>query len=184
MKYFIKYTLAISVCLLLASCFENSDKELNDVAEIMGNASLTMTDVRTCVTDSGYIKYEFETPEMQQFDDVEEPYIYFPNGLKFRMYAENGTLLKSRIRCNNATYYKTTKVWELNNDVEAMTQKGDILNTEQMFWDTDKHRIYSEKFVKITTSHQIITGKGFESDEKLSYYEIKRPGGEIELENN
>ena len=81
-----------------------------------------------------------------------------------------------------AFFYKERNLWELNNDVEALTEKGERLNTEQLFWDTKEHRIYSEKFVKITTQNQVITGVGFESDEKLSKYEIKRPGGEIAVQ--
>ncbi len=174
--------LAIAI-ITMSSCMRNTHKELKEVEEMQEVAALTMMDLHSIVTDSGYIKYDFETPEMQQYDNAEEPYIDFPNGLKFKMYSNKGEILKSRIRCNNAKYYKTRKLWELNYDVEATTEKNDILNTEQLFWDTQNHRIYSDKFVKITTQHQIITGKGFESDEKLSQYEIKRPGGEIELED-
>lgn len=174
--------LAIAI-ITMSSCMRNTHKELKEVEEMQEVAALTMMDLHYIVTDSGYIKYDFETPEMQQYDNAEEPYIDFPNGLKFKMYSNKGEILKSRIRCNNAKYYKTRKLWELNYDVEATTEKNDILNTEQLFWDTQNHRIYSDKFVKITTQHQIITGKGFESDEKLSQYEIKRPGGEIELED-
>lgn len=181
MKYI--YTILTAIAITASSCMRNSDKELKDVEEIEQSASLGMKDIHTCVTDSGFLKYEFEAPEMNQYDNVEEPYIDFPNGLKFRMYSDQGSVVKSRIRCNNAKYYKTTKIWELNYDVEATTAKNEILNTEQLFWDSQKHTIYSEKFVKITTQHQIITGIGFESDEKLSKYEIKRPGGEIELED-
>ncbi|MDO4461284.1 MAG: LPS export ABC transporter periplasmic protein LptC [Bacteroidia bacterium] len=182
MKYI--YSLIALVLLSSTSCMRNTNKELKEVEEMQEVASLSMRDLHTIVTDSGYMKYEFETPEMHQYDNAEEPYIDFPNGLKFRMYSEHGQLTKSRIRCNNAKYYKTRKLWELNFDVEATTEKNDILNTEQLFWDTQNHKIYSDKFVKITTKHQVITGKGFESDEKLSQYEIKRPGGEIELEEN
>ena len=172
-----------SILLLVCSCMKNNDKEIKDVEELQESASLEMSDVHSQVTDSGFINYDFEAPNMLQYDNEEEPYIDFPNGLKFKMYSAQGTTIKSRIRCNNARYMKNAKVWILNNDVEAMTAKGEILNTEQLYWDTQQHRIYSEKFVKITTQHQVITGVGFESDEKLSKYEIKRPGGEIELEN-
>lgn len=169
---------------VLSSCMKNSSQELKDIETEQERSSLSMQDLHTIVTDSGVYKYEFETPELHQYDNVEEPYVYFPKGLKFKMFGEQGTLIKSRIRCNNARYFKSKNLWELNNDVEAMTEKGDILNTEQMYWDTQERRIYSEKFVRITTKNQIITGVGFESDEKLSKYEIKNPGGEIEIESS
>jgi len=176
-------TLVLLAVIVLPSCIKNSHKEIHEVESYQERATLAVKDLHTFVTDSGFYKYEFETPDMQQYDNVEEPYIDFPVGLKFKMFGERGEVQKSKIRCNNAKYYKEKSLWELNNDVEALTEKGDILNTEQLFWDTKEHRIYSDKFVKITTKNQIITGYGFESDEKLSKYEIKHPGGEIEVEN-
>lgn len=179
---------SLSLCALTASaivavsCMSNEQHELKAVEQEMERASLSVYDLHTFVTDSGVYKYELETPELQQYDNVEEPYTDFPGGLNFKMYDNGGKLLKSRIRCNKARYYKKKNLWELNNDVEAMTEKGDILNTEQLFWDTEKRRIYSDKFVKITTKGQLITGRGFESDDRMSKYEIKRPGGEIDVQ--
>lgn len=167
---------------VFSACMENSKQELQDIEEEINRPSLSAKNYHTIVTDSGYCKYDFETPELIQYENVEDPHVYFPLGLNFRMYGEKGQLLKTRIKCNNAYYYKERNLWELNNDVEAETEKGERLNTEQLFWDTKERKIYSEKFVKITTKNQVITGIGFESDEKLSKYEIKRPGGEIAVE--
>lgn len=163
-------------------CMENSNKELKAVEEEINRPSLSSKDFHTTVTDSGYLKYDFETPELVQYDNVEDPYIHFPSGLTFKMYGAQGEQMKSRVDCKNAFYYKERNLWELNNNVEAITEKGEKLNTEQLYWDTKEHRIYSDKFVQITTDNQVITGEGFESDEKMSKYEIKRPGGEIAVE--
>lgn len=173
-----------SSALLFPSCLRNDDCELKAVEQEMERSSLGAFDLHTFVTDSGRYKYEFTTPELQQYDNVEEPFVDFPGGLNFKMYDADGVRVKSRIRCNKARYYKSKNLWELNNDVEAVTEKGDILNTEQMFWDTRERRIYSDKFVKITTKGQLITGRGFESDDRMSYYEIKNPGGEIDVKES
>lgn len=167
---------------LFVGCIENTNEELQEVEAEINRPSLSAVDYHTTVTDSGFYKYDFETPQLAQYDNVDDPYIVFPLGLTFKMYGEKGKIITSRIKCNNAFFYKERNLWELNNDVEALTEKGERLNTEQLFWDTKEHRIYSEKFVKITTQNQVITGVGFESDEKLSKYEIKRPGGEIAVQ--
>lgn len=166
----------------VSSCMSNTDRELKTVEHIQESATLSAFELHSFVTDTGVYKYEFETPELHQYDNVEKPYTDFPQGLRFVMYASGGKVVSSRISCNNARYHKSENLWELNHDVEAMTQKGDILNTEQLFWNTETRRIYSEKFVKITTKNQVITGRGFESDDQLSKYEIRRPGGQIDVE--
>lgn len=169
--------------LFLPSCLRNQPEELKAVEEEMERSSLAAYDLHSFVTDTGAFKYEFITPELQQYDNAEEPYTDFPGGLDFRMYDNGGTRIKSQVRCNKARYYKKKNLWELNNDVVALTEKGDVLNTEQMFWNTVEHRIYSDKFVKINTKGQMITGRGFESDDRMSKYEIKHPGGEIDVED-
>ena len=179
----ISNALALLIVLTFSACFSNDKEELKVVEDEQERPSLIVRDLHTTVTDSGFIKYDFETVELMQYDNVEEPYINFPKGLKFKMFSNKGKILKTTIKCNNAKYYKEKNLWELNNDVEARTEKGDVLNTEQLFWDTKAHKINSEKFVRISTKNQVITGYGFESDEKLSKYEIKNPGGEIEIPN-
>lgn len=175
--------LALLATLFLSSCLKNEQKDLKAIETEMERASLAAYDLHTFVTDTGLYKYEFITPELQQFDNAEEPYTDFPGGLDFRMYDSDGKVIKSQVRCNKARYYKKKNLWELNNDVVALTEKGDVLNTEQMFWNTAERRIYSEKFVKINTKGQMITGRGFESDDRMSKYEIKHPGGEIDVED-
>ncbi|MBP5364967.1 MAG: LPS export ABC transporter periplasmic protein LptC [Bacteroidales bacterium] len=179
----ISNALALLIVLTFSSCFSNKTEELQAVEDEQERPSLIVRDLHTIVTDSGFIKYDFETSDLAQYDNVDEPYINFPKGLTFKMYSDEGRNLKTTIKCNNAKFYKTQNLWELNNDVEARTGKGDLLNSEQLFWNTKEHRIYSDKFVRISTKNQVITGYGFESDEKMSKYEIKNPGGEIEIPN-
>jgi LPS export ABC transporter protein LptC len=188
LKNIIRYTASVLIWALAVvvfeGCIENSNEELQEVETEINRPSLSAKNYHTIVTDSGFYKYDFETPELEQYENVEDPYIFFPQGLTFKMYGQKGTVVTSSVKCNNAYYYKERNLWELNNDVEAITEKGERLNCEQLFWNTKEHVIYSDKFVKITTQNQVITGVGFESDEKLSKYEIKRPGGEIAVKRN
>lgn len=188
LKNIIRYTASVLIWALAVvvfeGCIENSNEELQEVEAEINRPSLSAKNYHTIVTDSGFYKYDFETPELEQYENVEDPYIFFPQGLTFKMYGQKGTVVTSCVKCNNAYYYKERNLWELNNDVEAITEKGERLNCEQLFWNTKEHVIYSDKFVKITTQNQVITGVGFESDEKLSKYEIKRPGGEIAVKRN
>lgn len=169
--------------LVFVSCQSNRKEDLQAVEDFQERPGMSAFDLETVVTDSGFYKYRFSTPELYKYDNTEKPYTDFPKGISFRMFDRDSTRIKSSITCKNARYYNTENLWELNNDVEAMTEKGDILNTEQMFWNTKEHVIYSDKFVKITTASQIIMGYGFESDERMSKYEIRRPSGQIEVDN-
>ncbi len=161
----------------------NSSEDLAQFEAEQERSSFSAFDLHTFVTDSGYYRYEFESPELHQFDNLEEPYVDFPHGLRFKSFDQHGTVLKTQIRSNNAKYYKQKNLWELNNDVQAVNEKGNLLCTEQLFWNAEEKQIYTDKFVKITTETQTITGIGLTSDDALTHYEIKHPGGEIEFED-
>lgn len=62
----------------------------------------------------------------------------------------------------------------VKNNVEAISVKGDKLNTEELTWNQKTQKISSDKFVKITTRDEIIFGDGFESNQDLTNYKIKK----------
>jgi LPS export ABC transporter protein LptC len=97
------------------------------------------------------------------------------------MYQEDGEI-ESQIKCRNAINYEKKGLWELNIDVEAINEKGEVLNTEQLFWDTKAKRIYSDKQVTITQGDGVIIGVGFEADENMENWTIKSPQGDLEFD--
>ena len=119
---------------------------------------------------------------MLQFDQRKEPTIEFPQGLHLFIYDQNEEI-DAQIKCNAAIYYQNDELWELRNDVEAVNTNGEIINTELMFWDRKKQIIYSDQFIKITTDTEIITGYGFESDERLENYKIRNISGILQIED-
>ena len=173
--------LVLAVSIFFTSCKSNDPEEIKALTEQLDIPSLTVNDLETTVLDSGKIKYRLITPLLVRYENTDEPYDDFPEGLHFLSFNTKGEI-SSQIKCNNARHYAKTDLWELNNNVEAINEKGEILNTEQLFWDMKKKLIYSEKHVKITTKSDIINGIGFESKDDLSNYTIKNITGIVEVE--
>jgi LPS export ABC transporter protein LptC len=173
--------LVLAVSIFFTSCKSNDPEEIKALTEQLDIPSLTVNDLKTTVLDSGKIKYRLITPLLVRYENTDEPYDDFPEGLHFLSFNTKGEI-SSQIKCNNARHYAKTDLWELNNNVEAINEKGEILNTEQLFWDMKKKLIYSEKHVKITTKSDIINGIGFESKDDLSNYTIKNITGIVEVE--
>jgi LPS export ABC transporter protein LptC len=173
--------LVLAVSIFFTSCKSNDPEEIKALTEQLDIPSLTVNDLKTTVLDAGKIKYRLITPLLVRYENTDEPYDDFPEGLHFLSFNTKGEI-SSQIKCNNARHYAKTDLWELNNNVEAINEKGEILNTEQLFWDMKKKLIYSEKHVKITTKSDIINGIGFESKDDLSNYTIKNITGIVEVE--
>ncbi|MBI9064080.1 MAG: LPS export ABC transporter periplasmic protein LptC [Marinilabiliaceae bacterium] len=187
-KNSLRTALAASSILLLAvsfgtSCSSNKPEEIKAISNREDLPALSYNELETVITDSGKVKYRFITPEMLSYKyKKEEPYIDFPSGFHLFIYDASGEV-ETQIKCMNAIYYEKPKeLWELNNDVQGINAKGEVLNSEQLFWDMKEERLYTDKFVKITTPTQIITGTGLESDQTLSNWRIKNVSGELEIE--
>lgn len=167
----------------IISCESNKPEEIKAVTNLQDIPALILTNLETVVNDSGIVKYKFIAPELYQYDKKQQPYIDFPKGLTVIIYTNTGDI-DAKIQSKWAKYLVKEKLWELKNDVVAVNQKGDILNTEQLFWNEIKESVYSELYTKITTKTQILTGIGFESNQTLTKYTFHKPQGIFEIENN
>jgi hypothetical protein len=61
--------------------------------------------------------------------------------------------------------------------VKATNLDGEHFECDQLFWDENTEKVYSDSRVKITQKDKIITGYGFESNQALTKYTIRKPEG-------
>ncbi|WP_462316929.1 LPS export ABC transporter periplasmic protein LptC [Marinilabilia sp.] len=173
--------LLLAVLFFSGACQSNKPSEIKAVVDEENFPSLALNDLETVITDSGRVAYRFITPEMNKYDNREEPYTEFPKGLHLIVY-NNQEEIDAQIKSQYAIYYERDELWELQNNVEAVNFKNEVINTEQLFWDAREHRIYSDEFIKITTDQEILTGYGFESDESLENYTIQNISGILAID--
>ncbi len=173
----------ILLAFVILACTPNKPEEIKALTNSEELPSLTIKELTTVITDSGKIKYRFVSPQLLQFDQKAEPTIEFPGGLHLFIFDVNEDV-DAQIKCKEAVYYQNTEIWELRQDVEAINMKGEVINSELLLWDQKKRSVYSDQFIKITTQREIITGYGFESDERLENYKIKNISGILEIEDN
>ncbi len=69
----------------------------------------------------------------------------------------------------------------MKQNVKLINVKGDTLSTEYLVWDEVKEKIYTDKFVKITTADQLIYGDGLVSNQNFTEYRITNVKGNIKI---
>lgn len=137
-------------------------------------------DIELTYSDSGRIQAYLEGPVMTRMDD-ENQVMEFPDGFKVIFY-ENDTVPKSEITAKYGIIYEKEKRMEAKNNVVVKNiQKNEMLETEHLIWDRSKGTIYSDVFIKITKSDQVIFGDGLKSDQNFDSYEILNPTGELNI---
>ena len=111
----------------------------------------------------------------------EESVLLFPEGFTVFFY-DSAMNLQSTITADYGISYEKKKIMEARHNVVVENlEKGEKLNTEELFWDRGKQLIYSNKFVKITSGGQVITGDGLTSAEPFDELEVSNPKGLIEI---
>ena len=167
---------------LFPSC---SGKEKNLADAISENDTLpTMSSlgVTTLISDSGITRYKIVTEEWIIMDKKNPPYWSFEKGVYLEKF---DTLfhIDASIKADTAYYYEKKKIWELRSNVQIQSQRGDKFETELLFWDEKKEKVYSDKFIRISQEDKVITGYGFESDQNLTEYQIKNTTGIFTVED-
>lgn len=145
--------------------------------------TLYTRDVLSLISDSGITRYRIEAPTWYMYDNAEEPYWYFPDGIKVERF---DTLFQTEalVLSDTATYYEDRQLWQLDRNVHIENFEGRIFDTQQLFWDQHRRIIYSDSAIRITTDDEVIEGVGFLSNEQLTKYSILRTSGIFTVERD
>lgn len=162
--------------LLLASCEEEKHYYVPNIGNNGEVPTMSTLDVNTFISDSGYTKYFIRTDIWDMYDECNDPFWKFPTGVELEQY-DNGHNIESTLRCDSARYFTQKRIWKLDGNVVMVNVQNDTFLTNQVFWDQTHRKIFSDSFVHIVKTDRIIEGYGFESNEQMTVYTVKRPTG-------
>ena len=81
-------------------------------------------------------------------------------------------------------HYVNKDIIELINNVQLKNYNGDLLKTNQLFWNIENNNILSLDTVSIKTSDKEINGCGFYSDDNFENYKIFNINGIIQIDQD
>ncbi len=168
--------------LLIISC-ENDIEVIKSFSRDTLLPSQSMIDAEIRYTDSARLQLLIIAPEIHNYTGSSEEYTEFPGGVVAEFFDRDGNS-ESQLSSKYAIYYAEKDLWEVKDSVVVINQAGEILNTDQLFWDEKNRLIYSNSFVKITRPNEVITGEGFEADETFTRWKIKKIRGTLYLDDD
>ena len=178
-----RITIALGVIVMLFLCASCGDK--TPVAEAISNRSeaprLKVDEITTIISDSGITRYRIIAKVWCVYDKTDEPYWDFPQGLHLERFDEFYNT-DAKIDCKRARYFESRRVWELNDSVRATNIEGDQFETQQLFWSQNDERIYSDSAIVVTQRDKKIMGEGFESNQSMTRYTIRKTKGIIPID--
>jgi LPS export ABC transporter protein LptC len=176
-----RFFIPMLVALFFISCHSSDIEQIKAFSHPPGAPEVVADNLQLLYSDSAVIRFRLECPKLMVYEDEEEPYNEFPQGFKIIQFDKNKKIISS-ITASYGKYWEKKELWEAKQNVVAVTEQGDSLKTELLYWDEKKKMIYSDQFVKIIQKEQIITGVGFESDLQMKKWKIIQPKGTVVIE--
>ena len=156
----------------LCSC-ENDVKKVIALTNLQNKPTVEATQMSGFLTDNGHVTMRFTTPELKRYELSREKNIVLPKGVSLVRFTETGEVI-CKVTAKYAKFDDAQNRWEARDSVVAVNRKGEVLNTNLLYWDGNARRVYTDDYVRIQTPEAIINGKGLESDESFDNYEILR----------
>ena len=163
---------AAAACVLSSACSQEKRETIRISADPETFPTMRTIDVSTTISDSGYTRYHITSPLWLMFEEAREPHWNFPGGI-FVIQYDNDMKETGTFTADTATFWSQKKLWRFDRNVRMRNIAGDRFLTEQLFWDQNSRKLYSDSFIHIERSDRVIEGVGFESDENMTDYTIR-----------
>ena len=178
----LKYSKIIPVLLafgILCSC-ENDVKEIESLSEKNNEPVSRARNVKVIYSEKSNVKINITAPLMEEYGVEEDKYMEMKEGVKVLFY-DSLMNVSSTLTSNYAINRVAENIMEAKDDVVVVNDSGDVLNTEHLIWLQDSSKIYTDEFVKITTTDEIIMGEGMEANQDFTKWKIHKIKGIINI---
>jgi LPS export ABC transporter protein LptC len=162
--------------ILIVSC-ENKAEDIEEFINLDNLPAQTTIDAIVTFSDSAKINMRLKAPIMERYTGA-NAYTEMVDGLELLFY-DSLMNVESKLVAKYGIMRDEDNVVEVRQEVVFQNEKGEILETELLFWDQQTNKIYTDKFVTITREDGVIHGNGLVAKENFSEWEILNIRGDI-----
>lgn len=164
---------------LFAAC-KNDPKEIDALVTKGAQQEDKAEEVTILYSDNGHMKMRLFAKEFVKNDVAKPPYTDMRKGIRVEFY-DDSMNVESTLTARYARYYEKQGNILIRDSIVIVNKKGEKLNTEELVWNQSAKKLFTEKFVKITTASQVMYGDGLEANEDFTWYRILNPKGIVSV---
>jgi LPS export ABC transporter protein LptC len=173
------YIVAILFCFFEMGC-ESNFREVQKMGFAEFSPSGDADGINLKYTDSGRITANLISPKMLDYATVEYPFTEFPKGIHLTLYDKNGK--QTYIDAKYAVSHKITNIIDLQNAVKISNQNGELLETEQLYYDQKNEWFFTKKKFKFTSLKGVSYGEGIDFSKDFKKVNSQKISGEVQSE--
>ncbi|MEN2399778.1 LPS export ABC transporter periplasmic protein LptC [Flavobacterium sp. MC2016-06] len=175
-----KYSITVVTVFTVALFFgcESNFKEVQKInfSEFVPGSDADTVNIK--YTDSGRISGVLISPKMLDYSNLDFPFTEFPKGIDLTIYDKKQK--RTFIKSNYAVSYKPTGIIDLQGKVKITSEEGQVLETEQLYFDQKNEWFYTERKFKLTDAKGVSYGQGIDFSKDFKVINSQRISGEIE----
>jgi LPS export ABC transporter protein LptC len=158
----------------------------NEIAEIRAITDANNLPVQTSLkaeynfSEKGKLKNKLIASQIDQYRG-EENYIEASGGF-IMVFFDSLEKEQARLSAQKGKYTEKEKRMKAWGNVVLMNINGEKVETEELIFKQDSNRIYTDKYVTITSKQGILHGNGMESNDTFTKYRIIKPIGDFLLD--
>ncbi len=178
-KAFLKSIIPLFFGIMLFSC----ENDISVVQALQIDETLpieTSYTITSEIVDSGKVRIKIKSPQVDRYEGELE-YVEMKKGIDVQFFDSIGKVTSS-LKANYAKNIPTDHIIIAKYNVIATNQNGEKLYTEELIWDQNTKKIYSNVAVKVISPDKVIFGDGMVADENFENWVIKNPRGDIEAD--
>lgn len=159
----------ILFCLVLVfSCSKKDDHKKHPKYSPETVPSMIGYDDTIVFSDSGRIQFKVMASEIIVFDKAKDPYTLFPNKAYMEQY-DSLMHIETKLWADSVWNYSKQKLWKLRGNVRIEKNDGKVYESEELFWDENNDKVYSNKQVMIHEPNKAtIRALKFESNQAMT----------------
>ena len=176
-----RYNIITVVTVFTVTLFFGCESNFKEVQKINFSEFVPGSDADTVnikYTDSGRISGVLISPKMLDYSNLDFPFTEFPKGIDLTIYDKKQK--RTFIKSNYAVSYKTTGIIDLQGKVKITSEEGQVLETEQLYFDQKNEWFYTERKFKLTDAKGVSYGQGIDFSKDFKVINSQRISGEIE----
>ncbi|MAD59479.1 MAG: LPS export ABC transporter periplasmic protein LptC [Flammeovirgaceae bacterium] len=173
--------LILLISILSASC-NLSNTELSQKNIEYSGPDLEVINLNTSFSDSARTRFSLKADLYQVFNDGKELY---PSGLKMDIFSKEDKSIKAKFSANYVIRNSEENFYRAEGNVILYNiDTENELRTEELFWYPNEEKFSTNKFVTIKSENEIHSGEGMVSNQDFTEYEILKPSGIIEIDED
>lgn len=176
-----KYKIIPFVTAIVVTLFFGCESNFKEVQKINFSEFVPSGEAETInlkYTDSGRVKAVLVSSKMLEYGNVDFPFTEFPKGIFVTLYDNKDK--KTYIKSDYAVSYKQTNLIDLKGNVKITSQDGQVLETEQLYFDQKNNWFFTDKNFKFTDPKGISSGQGIDFSKDFKVINSQKIAGEVD----